>query len=72
MSRQVRNHNNRDVGKTEFSSGQENGRTRWRTPWAVARVTVEMHLREARKKLGARTVNEAIAKALVFGEISSG
>jgi DNA-binding CsgD family transcriptional regulator len=38
----------------------------------LARVTVEMHLREARKKLGARTLNEAIAKALVFGEIRRG
>jgi len=38
----------------------------------VARVTVEMHLREARKKLGARTLNEAMAKALIFGEIKRG
>ena len=35
----------------------------------VARVTVEMHLRCARQKLGARTLNEAIAKALVLGAI---
>ena len=36
----------------------------------VARVTVEMHLRSARQKLGAQTLNEAIAKALILGEIS--
>lgn len=35
----------------------------------LARVTVELHLREARKKLAAQTLNEAVAKALVFGEI---
>jgi DNA-binding CsgD family transcriptional regulator len=35
----------------------------------VARVTVEMHLRAARLKLHAQTLNEAIAKALVLGEI---
>lgn len=35
----------------------------------LARVTVEMHLRCARQKLGAQTLNEAIAKALVLGEI---
>jgi DNA-binding CsgD family transcriptional regulator len=33
-------------------------------------VTVEMHLRSARQKLGARTLHEAIARALIFGEIS--
>jgi DNA-binding CsgD family transcriptional regulator len=38
----------------------------------VSRVTVELHLRNARQKLGALTVNEAIAKALVFGEIAAG
>lgn len=36
----------------------------------IARVTVEMHLRSARQKLGARTLHEAIARALIFGEIS--
>lgn len=36
----------------------------------IARVTVELHLRTARQKLGARTLYEAIAKALVMGEIS--
>lgn len=35
----------------------------------IARVTVELHLRSARQKLHARTLNEAIAKALVAGEI---
>jgi DNA-binding CsgD family transcriptional regulator len=38
----------------------------------ISRVTVEMHLRGARQKLGALTVNEAIAKALVLGEIAVG
>jgi DNA-binding CsgD family transcriptional regulator len=36
----------------------------------LARVTVEMHLRAARQKLGAQTLNEAVAKALVLGEIT--
>jgi len=35
----------------------------------LARVTVEMHLRSARKKLHSATLHEAIAKALVLGEI---
>lgn len=35
----------------------------------IARVTVEMHLRQARQKLGARTLNEAVAKALLFGQL---
>ena len=38
----------------------------------LARVTIEMHLRNARDKLGARTLNEAVAKALIFGEIRRG
>jgi DNA-binding CsgD family transcriptional regulator len=38
----------------------------------ISRVTVELHLRSARQKLGAVTVNEAIAKAIVFGEIAGG
>lgn len=38
----------------------------------LARVTVEMHLRNARKKLRARTPAEAIAKAILFGEIRRG
>jgi len=38
----------------------------------LARVTVEMHLRKARHKLRARTLNEAVAKALIFGEIKRG
>lgn len=37
----------------------------------VARVTVELHLRAARKKLGARTLNEAVAKAILFGQLNS-
>ena len=36
----------------------------------VALVTVEMHLRAVRQKLGAQTLNEAVAKALVLGEIN--
>lgn len=38
----------------------------------LARVTVEMHLGRARQKLSARTLNEAIAKAMVMGEIRKG
>lgn len=38
----------------------------------LARVTVEVHLRAARVKLNARTPGEAIAKALLFGEIRHG
>lgn len=38
----------------------------------LARVTVEAHLTSGRRKLGARTLNEAVAKALLFGEISRG
>jgi len=38
----------------------------------LARVTVESHLRRARQKLGARTLGEAIANGLLFGEISHG
>lgn len=35
----------------------------------IARVTVEMHLRAARAKLGARTLNEAVAKSILFGQL---
>ncbi len=38
----------------------------------VSRVTVELHLRNAREKLGALTLGEAIAKAIVRGEIAIG
>ena len=38
----------------------------------LAGVTIEMHLRKARHKLRARTLNEAVAKALIFGEIRRG
>jgi len=38
----------------------------------LARVTVEMHLRKARKKLRALTLSEAVAKALIFGQIRRG
>lgn len=38
----------------------------------LARITVEVHLRTARRKLAARTAAEAIAKALLYGEISHG
>lgn len=38
----------------------------------LAKVTVELYLRGARKKLGARTLNEAIAKGLVLGDIRRG
>lgn len=36
----------------------------------IARVTVEIHLRSARRKLVARTLSEAVAKALLVGEIN--
>ncbi len=36
----------------------------------IARVTVEMHLRAARQKLGARTLTEAVAKSILFGQLS--
>lgn len=35
----------------------------------VARVTVETHLRNARRKLKARTLAQAVARAIAFGEI---
>lgn len=35
----------------------------------IARVTVEMHLRSARRKLQARTLNEAVAKSILFGQL---
>ncbi|MDI1363887.1 MAG: LuxR C-terminal-related transcriptional regulator [bacterium] len=38
----------------------------------ISRVTVELHLRGARQKLDAVTVNEAIARALLLGEIDAG
>jgi DNA-binding CsgD family transcriptional regulator len=38
----------------------------------VSRVTVELHLRRAREKLGDATVNQAIAKAVLLGEIAVG
>lgn len=38
----------------------------------LARITVEVHLRSARQKLGAQTLSEAVAKALLFGEIAQG
>lgn len=36
----------------------------------LARITVEVHLRGARQKLGARTLSEAVAKALLYREIA--
>lgn len=36
----------------------------------LARVTVEMHLRSARRKLGARTLAEAVARSLLYGQLS--
>lgn len=38
----------------------------------IARVTVELHLRNARRKLRARTLPQAVAKALLYGEIRQG
>lgn len=38
----------------------------------IARVTVELHLRGARRKLKARTLPEAVAKALCYGELKLG
>lgn len=38
----------------------------------LAIVTVELHLRRARQKLGARTLGEVVAKALLYGEIKQG
>lgn len=38
----------------------------------LARVTVELHLRGARRKLKARTLPEAVAKAIYFGELKPG
>lgn len=38
----------------------------------IARVTVDLHLRSARRKLRARTLPEAVAKALYFGELRQG
>tara|TARA_R110000782_G_scaffold117364_4_gene207801 strand:- start:123642 stop:124391 length:750 start_codon:yes stop_codon:yes gene_type:complete len=35
----------------------------------VSEVTVELHLRSARKKLRARTTAQAIARAMIFGDI---
>lgn len=36
---------------------------------ALARVTVELHLRNCRKKLRCRTIAEAVARAMLYGEI---
>ena len=36
---------------------------------SLARVTVELHLRNARRKLRCRTVAEAVARAMLYGEI---
>jgi DNA-binding CsgD family transcriptional regulator len=36
---------------------------------AIARVTVELHLRTARQKLGAKTTPEAVARALLYRQI---
>lgn len=38
----------------------------------LATITVELHLRRARQKLGARTLNEAIARGFLFGELTYG
>ncbi|OYY63344.1 LuxR family transcriptional regulator [Sphingomonas sp. 28-62-11] len=38
----------------------------------LARVTIELHLRRARKKLHAATLPEAVARALLFQEITIG
>lgn len=38
----------------------------------LARVTIDMHLKRARKKLGASTLAEAVAKAIVYQEIRIG
>lgn len=35
----------------------------------VSEVTVEMHLRSARKKLRAQTTAQAIARAMIFGDV---
>lgn len=35
----------------------------------LARITVEIHLRNVRRKLKARTLPEAVAKAIAYGEI---
>lgn len=35
----------------------------------IARVTVDVHLRSARKKLGAQTLSQAVARGLLFGEL---
>lgn len=38
----------------------------------LATITVELHLRRARQKLGARTLSEAIARGFLFGELTYG
>lgn len=38
----------------------------------IAEVTVGLHLRTARRKLGARTLPEAVAKAMLYQQISVG
>lgn len=38
----------------------------------LADVTVHLHLRQARKKLGARTLPEAVSKALLYQQIAPG
>lgn len=38
----------------------------------LAEVTVNLHLRNARRKLGARTLTEAVAKAMLYRQISVG
>lgn len=36
----------------------------------LSEVTVEMHLKNARMKLGARTTSQAIARAMIFGDVT--
>lgn len=38
----------------------------------IAEVTVRLHLNNARRKLGARTLPEAIAKAILYGQLPQG
>lgn len=44
--------------------------TRIAEKMSISEVTVEMHLRNARKKLRAATTAQAIARAMTFGDIS--
>lgn len=53
-----------------FANGLRTGQVADRL--SIKEVTVNLHLRDARRKLNARTIPEAVAKALLYQQISVG